>query len=140
MCYEVYTIKDIFYVFVCLFIFCLFAVLLLFVYLFVRRYVIAIRVFYKSVFYKIDFLSSIKQYLPFCLFVFAEVERIVTPETSYENLVSQQCNEIEEAMMNEVQRFYIAWNKKLDELKRRNGQMSTSDVNVMGMGGDSRGF
>ncbi|KAK3750413.1 hypothetical protein QZH41_016975, partial [Actinostola sp. cb2023] len=60
-----------------------------------------------------------------------EVERIVTPETSYENLVAQQCAEIEEAMMNEVQRFYIAWNKKLEELKRRNCQMSTSDVNVL---------
>ncbi|EDO49510.1 predicted protein [Nematostella vectensis] len=68
-----------------------------------------------------------------------EVERIVTPETSYENLVAQQCTEIEEAMMNEVQRFYIAWNKKLEELKRRNGQMSPTDVNVMGMsGGDVR--
>ena len=45
-------------------------------------------------------------------------------------------------MMNEVQRFYIAWNKKLEELKRRNGgQMGTSDANVMGMGvsgGDMR--
>lgn len=71
-----------------------------------------------------------------------EVERIVTPETSYENLVAMQCAEIEEAMMNEVQRFYIAWNKKLEELKRRNGgQMGTSDANVMGMGvsgGDMR--
>lgn len=69
-----------------------------------------------------------------------EVERIVTPETSYENLVAMQCAEIEEAMMNEVQRFYIAWNKKLEELKRRNGQ-SPNDVNVMGMGvsgGDMR--
>lgn len=64
----------------------------------------------------------------------------MTPETSYENLVAQQCAEIEEAMMNEVQRFYIAWNKKLEELKRRNCQMSTSDVNVMGMGGEGRSF
>lgn len=72
-----------------------------------------------------------------------EVERIVTPETSYENLVAMQCAEIEEAMMNEVQRFYIAWNKKLEDLKRKNtsGQMSSNDVNVMGMGvsgGDMR--
>ncbi|RMX46246.1 hypothetical protein pdam_00000632 [Pocillopora damicornis] len=69
-----------------------------------------------------------------------EVERIVTPETSYENLVAMQCAEIEEAMMNEVQRFYIAWNKKLEELKRRNGQ-SPGDMNVIGMGvsgGDMR--
>lgn len=69
-----------------------------------------------------------------------EVERIVTPETSYENLVAMQCAEIEEAMMNEVQRFYVAWNKKLEELKRRNGQ-SPSDVNIIGMGvsgGDMR--
>ena len=70
-----------------------------------------------------------------CLFV-SEVERIVTPETTYENLVAQQCAEIEEAMMNEVQRFYISWNKKLEELKRRNGQRSTADINVMGMGGN----
>lgn len=71
-----------------------------------------------------------------------EVERIVTPETSYENLVAMQCAEIEEAMMNEVQRFYIAWNKKLEELKRRNGgQLGTNDMTVMGMGvsgGDMR--
>lgn len=70
----------------------------------------------------------------------SEVERIVTPETSYENLVAMQCAEIEEAMMNEVQRFYVAWNKKLEELKRRNGQ-SPSDVNIIGMGvsgGDMR--
>ena len=60
----------------------------------------------------------------------------MTPETSYENLVAMQCAEIEEAMMNEVQRFYIAWNKKLEDLKRKNtgGQMSPNDVNVMGMG------
>ena len=67
----------------------------------------------------------------------------MTPETSYENLVAMQCAEIEEAMMNEVQRFYIAWNKKLEDLKRKNGggQMSTNDVNMMGMGvsgGDMR--
>ena len=73
----------------------------------------------------------------------SEVERIVTPETSYENLVAMQCAEIEEAMMNEVQRFYIAWNKKLEDLKRKNtsGQMSSNDMNVMGMGvsgGDMR--
>ena len=54
-----------------------------------------------------------------------------------------QCAEIEEAMMNEVQRFYIAWNKKLEDLKRKNtsGQMSSNDMNVMGMGvsgGDMR--
>ena len=65
----------------------------------------------------------------------------MTPETTYENLVAQQCAEIEEAMMNEVQRFYIAWNKKLEELKRRNGQLNTNDLNVMGIGpsvGDMR--
>lgn len=67
------------------------------------------------------------------------MERIVPPETTYETLISQQRTEIEESMMNEVQRFYIAWNKKLEELKMHNRQMSTSDVNVMGMG-DSRGF
>lgn len=42
--------------------------------------------------------------------------------------------------MNEVQRFYIAWNKKLEEVKHRNCQMSASDVNVMGMGTNARGF
>lgn len=66
----------------------------------------------------------------------------MTPETSYESLVAMQCAEIEEAMMNEVQRFYIAWNKKLEELKRRNGnQLGAGDANVMGMGvsgGDMR--
>lgn len=71
-----------------------------------------------------------------------EIERIVTPETSYESLVAMQCAEIEEAMMNEVQRFYIAWNKKLEELKRRNGdQIGGNEMSVMGMGissGDMR--
>ena len=41
------------------------------------------------------------------LIIFVEVERMVTPETSYENLVAQQSTEIEDAMMNEVQKFYI---------------------------------
>ena len=81
-----------------------------------------------------------KFYFRVCLFT--EVERIVTPETSYESLVAMQCAEIEEAMMNEVQRFYIAWNKKLEELKRRNGnQLGAGDSNVMGLGvsgGDMR--
>ena len=71
-----------------------------------------------------------------------EIERIVTPETSYESLVAMQCAEIEEAMMNEVQRFYIAWNKKLEELKRRNGdQIGGNEMSIMGMGvssGDMR--
>lgn len=78
----------------------------------------------------------------FRVYLCTEVERIVTPETSYESLVAMQCAEIEEAMMNEVQRFYIAWNKKLEELKRRNGnQLGAGDSNVMGMGvsgGDMR--
>lgn len=64
-----------------------------------------------------------------------DVERIVTPETSYESLVAMQCAEIEDAMMNEVQRFYIAWNKKLEELKKRNGgQLGGNELSVMGMG------
>lgn len=64
-----------------------------------------------------------------------DVERIVTPETSYESLVAMQCAEIEDAMMNEVQRFYIAWNTKLEELKKRNGgQLGGNELSVMGMG------
>ncbi|KAK2554275.1 hypothetical protein P5673_024279, partial [Acropora cervicornis] len=70
--------------------------------------------------------------------IYSYVERIVTPETSYESLVAMQCAEIEDAMMNEVQRFYIAWNKKLEELKKRNGgQLGGNELSVMGMGVNS---
>lgn len=52
-----------------------------------------------------------------------EVEKIITPHTSYEELVAQQSAEIEEIMKNEVQRFYMTWNKKLEDLKYRNSKL-----------------
>lgn len=51
------------------------------------------------------------------------MEKIITPHTSYEELVEQQSAEIEEIMKNEVQRFYMTWNKKLDDLKDRNRKL-----------------
>lgn len=51
------------------------------------------------------------------------MEKIITPHTSYEELVAQQSGEIEEIMKNEVQRFYMTWNKKLEELKERNNKL-----------------
>ena len=52
-----------------------------------------------------------------------EVERVITPHTSYEELVAHQSAEIEEIMRNEVQRFYDSWNKKLEDLKYRNSKL-----------------
>lgn len=54
------------------------------------------------------------------IYVLAEVEKVITPHTSYEELVAQQSAEIEEIMRSEVQRFYDSWNKKLEDLKERN--------------------
>ena len=51
------------------------------------------------------------------------MEKIITPHTSYEELVAQQSAEIEEIMKSEVQRFYMTWNKKLDDLKDRNRKL-----------------
>lgn len=57
-----------------------------------------------------------------------EVEKIITPHTSYEELVAQQSAEIEDVMKNEVQRFYMTWNKKLEELKDRNNKLRDEEV------------
>ncbi|XP_028393402.1 uncharacterized protein LOC114517780 [Dendronephthya gigantea] len=56
-----------------------------------------------------------------------EVERVITPHTSYEELVAQQSAEIEEIMRNEVQRFYNSWNQKLEDLKFRNSKLKAAD-------------
>lgn len=48
---------------------------------------------------------------------------MITPHTSYEELVAQQSAEIEKIMRSEVQRFYDSWNKKLEELKYRNNKI-----------------
>lgn len=56
-----------------------------------------------------------------------EVERVITPHTSYEELVAQQSAEIEEIMRNEVQRFYNSWNQKLEDLKYRNSKLKAVD-------------
>ena len=37
--------------------------------------------------------------------------------------MAQQSAEIEEIMKNEVQRFYMTWNKKLEDLKYRNSKL-----------------
>jgi hypothetical protein len=56
-----------------------------------------------------------------------EVERTITPHTSYEELVAQQSAEIEEIMRNEVQRFYDSWNQKLEDLKYRNSKLRSGE-------------
>ena len=55
------------------------------------------------------------------------MERVITPHTSYEELVAQQSAEIEEIMRSEVQRFYDSWNKKLEDLKYRNSQLRSGE-------------
>jgi len=46
-------------------------------------------------------------------------ERSVTPHTSFEELVAAQCQELEDAMITEVMAFYKAFNRKLDEIRKR---------------------
>lgn len=55
------------------------------------------------------------------------MERVITPHTSYEELVAQQSGEIEEIMRCEVQRFYDSWNKKLEDLKYRNNKLRSDE-------------
>ncbi len=55
------------------------------------------------------------------------MERVITPHTSYEELVAQQSAEIEEIMRHEVQRFYDSWNKKLEDLKYRNSKLRSGE-------------
>ena len=55
------------------------------------------------------------------------MERVITPHTSYEELVAQQSAEIEEIMRSEVKRFYDSWNKKLEDLKCRNNQLRSGE-------------
>ena len=44
-------------------------------------------------------------------------ERVITPHTSYEELVTAQCQELEDAMIGEVMGFYKAFNKKMEEIR-----------------------
>ena len=53
-------------------------------------------------------------------FIIAVVERVLTPHTSFEELVAAQAQELEDAMMTEVMAFYKAWNRKLEEIKQKN--------------------
>jgi len=46
-------------------------------------------------------------------------ERALTPHTSFEELVAAQCQELEDAMISEVMAFYRAFNRKLDEIRKR---------------------
>lgn len=48
-----------------------------------------------------------------------ELERIMTPHTSFEELVAAQCQELEDAMISEVMAFYKAFNHKLEEIRKR---------------------
>lgn len=48
---------------------------------------------------------------------FAEVEQVYDQHTSYEDLVTQQSEDIEHVMRKEVQRFYDSWSRKLENLK-----------------------
>lgn len=48
----------------------------------------------------------------------AEPERIVTPHTSYEELVATQCQEIDDVMISEVMGFYKVFNKKMEEIRK----------------------
>ena len=43
----------------------------------------------------------------------------MTPHTSFEELVAAQCQELEDAMISEVMAFYRAFNRKLDEIRKR---------------------
>lgn len=61
------------------------------------------------------------------IYVLVEVEKVITPHTSYEELVAQQSAEIEDIMRSEVQRFYDSWNKKLEDLKERNKKLRHDD-------------
>jgi len=46
-------------------------------------------------------------------------ERTLTPHTSFEELVAAQCQELEDAMITEVMAFYKAFNKKLEDIRKR---------------------
>ncbi|XP_046859708.1 uncharacterized protein LOC124453054 [Xenia sp. Carnegie-2017] len=46
-----------------------------------------------------------------------EVEQVYDQHTSYEDLVTQQSEDIEHVMRREVQRFYDSWSRKLENLK-----------------------
>lgn len=69
----------------------------------------------------------LKGFQCFSIYVVAEVEKVITPHTSYEELVAQQSAEIEEIMRSEVQRFYDSWNKKLEDLRERNKKQRHDD-------------
>lgn len=45
--------------------------------------------------------------------------RVVTPHTSFEELVAAQCQELEDAMITEVMAFYKAFNRKLEDIRKR---------------------
>lgn len=45
--------------------------------------------------------------------------RLITPKTCLEELVTMQCHELEEAMMKEVISFYQRFNQKLTVIKHQ---------------------
>ncbi|XP_057304472.1 uncharacterized protein LOC130641614 [Hydractinia symbiolongicarpus] len=49
----------------------------------------------------------------------ADPGRVVTPHTSFEELVAAQCQELEDAMITEVMAFYKAFNRKLEDIRKR---------------------
>ena len=61
----------------------------------------------------------------------------MTPHTSFEELVAAQCQELEDAMISEVMAFYKAFNRKLEEIRKRHlrddgiGDTKKSDVFAM---------
>ena len=49
-------------------------------------------------------------------------DRLITPKTSLEELVTMQCHELEEAMMKEVISFYQRFNQKLAMIRHQYAQ------------------
>ena len=50
---------------------------------------------------------------------FSEIKRVITPHTSFEELVTAQCQELEDAMIKEVMNFYTAFNNKLSAIRKQ---------------------
>jgi len=59
-----------------------------------------------------------------------EISRVITPHTSFEELVAAQCQELEDAMITEVMAFYKAFNHKLDEIRKRHLRDDSLDQKI----------
>ena len=55
-----------------------------------------------------------------------EPERMITPHTTHEDLLTMQCQEIEEAMIGEVMWFYRLFNQKIEEFRKAQFQGESS--------------